>query len=286
MARPFYGASEELKCKALRRVMADCGSRVTTYFASASATGRRDRTSQGLTHVCGPGTVDVIIPANVRELSDECFKGCSSSLRVTFGPLSSLERIGVDCFTGTSVEEVSVPDRVRELCDGCFKGCSNLRRVTFGPSSSLERIGVGCFTGTSVEEFSVPDRVRELCDGCFKGCSSLRRVTFGPLSSLERIGVKAFGPRRAFVVYVIKCGLVEISIPDSVRELCDGCFKGCSSLRRVTFGPSSCLERIGDLCFDGVGLVGLKIPASVKHLGRNWFRSAPFTEYSDEEALY
>ena len=36
-------------------------------------------------------------------------------------------------------------------------------------------------------------------------------------------------------------GLVEISIPDSVRELCDGCFKGCSSLRRVTFGPSSSL---------------------------------------------
>ena len=57
-----------------------------------------------------------------------------------------------------------------------------------------------------------------------------------------------------YVVYVSKvdnlrrvstpCGLVEISIPDRVRELCEGCFKGRSSLRRVIFGSSSSLERI------------------------------------------
>ena len=69
-------------------------------------------------------------------------------------------------------------------------------------------------------------------------------MTFGPSSSLERIGVEAFG-----AVDVdgesTPCGLEEIRIPDSVRELCDGCFKGCKGLRRVTFGPSSSLERIG-----------------------------------------
>ena len=131
----------------------------------------------------------------------------------------------------------------------------------------------------------MPDGVRELCDRCFNGCSSLRRVTFGPSSSLERIGVEAFGAVEDSEGGVTACGLVEISIPDSVCELCDECFESCSGLERVTFGPSSCLERIGDLCFDGVGLVGLKIPASVKHLGRNWFRSAPFIEWPDGEVL-
>ena len=67
-----------------------------------------------------------------------------------------------------------------------------------------------------------------------------------------------------YVVYVSKvdklrrvstpCRLVEIRIPDSVRELCAGCFKGCSSLRRATFGPSSSLERIGVSCFEGTGV--------------------------------
>ena len=145
--------------------------------------------------------------------------------------------------------EMSIPDGVRELCDGCFKGLSGLRRVTFGPSSSLERIGVEAFGAVREQgkykpcglvEISIPAGVRELCDGCFKGCSSLRRVTFSPSSSLERIGVSCFK----------RTGVESVAVPDSVRELCDGCFKGCSSLRRVTFGPSSSLEWIDVSCIE------------------------------------
>ena len=60
-------------------------------------------------------------------------------------------------------------------------------------------------------------------------------MSFGSSSSLERIGASCFQ----------SSGVEEVSIPDSVRELCDGCFKGCASLRRVNFGSSSSLERIG-----------------------------------------
>ena len=127
---------------------------------------------------------EVSIPNNVSELCEGCFKGCASLRHVTFGPSSSLERIGVSCFQETGVEEFAVPDGVRELCEGCFRGCSSLHHVTFGPSSPLKRIGVSCFQCSGVEDVSVPDGVRELCEGCFRGCRSLRRVTFGPSSSL------------------------------------------------------------------------------------------------------
>ena len=40
-----------------------------------------------------------------------------------------------------------------------------------------------------------------------------------------------------------------VSIPNNVRELCDRCFYRCKSLRRVNFGSSSSLERIGASCF-------------------------------------
>ena len=61
--------------------------------------------------------------------------------------------------------------------------------------------------------------------------------------------------------------LSSVCVPDSVRELCDGCFQGCQSLRRVTFGSSSSLERIGDYCFGGLRLVGFEAPPSVRHIG-------------------
>ena len=53
-------------------------------------------------------------------------------------------------------------------------------------------------------------------------------MTFGSSSSLERISVEALGPvqdRGVHGTKVTPCCLVEISIPDSVRELCNGCFR-------------------------------------------------------------
>ena len=71
----------------------------------------------------------------VLEVCEGSFKGCSSLHRVTFGPSSSLERIGVSCFEESGVEEdVFVPDGVRELCEGCFKECKSPGRVVMPPS--------------------------------------------------------------------------------------------------------------------------------------------------------
>ena len=78
---------------------------------------------------------------------------------MTFGPSSSLERIGVSCFEETAVEEIAVPDSVRELCDGCFYRCESLRHVMFGSSSSLERIGDCCFGGLRLDGFRTPPSV-------------------------------------------------------------------------------------------------------------------------------
>ena len=134
--------------------------------------------------------------------------------------------------------------------------------MIFGPSSSLERIGVSCFERSGVEEVSIPDSVCELCDRCFYKCKSLCRVTFGPCSSLERIGVSCFERsgveelERIGVSCFERSGVEEVSIPDSVRELCDDCFAWCTGLSRVNFGPSSSLERIGFKAFRGTRLTG------------------------------
>ena len=69
------------------------------------------------------------------------------------------------------------------------------------------------------------------------------------------------------------CGvLFSVCIPDSVLELYDGCFKGCSSLRRVEIGPSSSLERIGASCFRETGVEEVVILDGVCDLCSGCFR--------------
>ena len=65
--------------------------------------------------------------------------------------------------------------------------------------------------------------------------------------------------------------LEEVSIPNNVGELCDRCFYECKSLRRVTFGSFSSLERIGDSCFLGSRVEEVSIPDGVRELGNCCF---------------
>ena len=120
--------------------------------------------------------------------------------------------------------------------------------MTFGPSSSLERIGADCFYRCGLVRFEIPASVRVIGGGAFGECAltggiaggivcrdgcSFRALEGLVLSDDFRICFSSYGE------------LSSVCVPDCVRELCDGCFKGCWRLRRVTFGPSLSLERIG-----------------------------------------
>ena len=203
----------------------------------------------------------VVVPNDVRELPDGCFRGRASLKRISFEQNSALERIGFCAFRETGVEEVIIPDSVRELCEGCFVGCRNLRRVTFGQNSVLDRIEDYTFKETGLEELHIPSRVRELGYRCFSECISLIRVTFGSVSQLERIGGGSFE----------YTNIESVAIPDSVIELRSMCFVECQNLRRVTFGSASRLKCIGRIVFYHTSIESLDIPDSVVELCEECF---------------
>ena len=66
--------------------------------------------------------------------------------------------------------------------------------------------------------------------------------------------------------------LRDVSIPNHVRELCDRCFYGCGNLRRVMFGSSSLLERIGESCFEESAIEDVSIPDGVRELCSGCFK--------------
>ena len=261
---------------------------------------------------------ELFLPNNVRELCDRCFCDCLELRHVTFGSGSKLERIGNECFYWTKLEtfkippsvvfvgarafglcavcsdnyrfsvlngllidyslmscvtciarlltSVSIPDCVLELGDWCFYGCGNLHDVTFGSSCLVERFGDKCFCATGLKRLVVPDSVRELGNGCFSKSRDLVFVTFGRCSSLEIIGTGCF----------YRTQVRHLRVPDHVRQLCDRCFAYCWELRRVTFGPS--LERIGNDCFLGSGLLEFTVPPSVIIIGGGAFGQCPLSD--------
>ena len=126
--------------------------------------------------------------------------------------------------------------------------------MRFGHSFVLERPGALCFSRCGLVEFEIPAPVRAIGGGAFGECAltggivcrdgcSFRTLDGLVLSDDLRICFSSYGR------------LSSVCVPDSVCELCDGCFSTCESLRRVTFGPSSSLERIGALCFYRCSLV-------------------------------
>ena len=107
-----------------------------------------------------------MVPDCVRELGARCFFDCDSLSHIRFGRCSSLERVGVEAFSGVvrgcPIKAVSIPDGVRELCDRCFAGCRSLSYLRFGACRSLESIGADSFSGTELGPMCIPENPREL----------------------------------------------------------------------------------------------------------------------------
>ena len=86
--------------------------------------------------------------------------------------------------------------------------------------------------------------MRAIGGGAFGECALTGGIVCHDRCSFRAIDglVLSDDSTKCFSIYGV---LSSVCIPDSVRELCDRCFMWCKSLSRVTFGPSSSLERTG-----------------------------------------
>ena len=100
---------------------------------------------------------------------------------MTFGRLSSLERVSLCCFEGTGVEDVVLPNGLHELCE---ETAVEERTHSFPLHGEEDALEAG-------EDVVFPNGVRVLCDCCFKWFSGLRCVPSGSPSQ-GGLAVRAF----------------------------------------------------------------------------------------------
>lgn len=147
-------------------------------------------------------------------IEPNAFYACKNLQKVN---LNNVIKCGENAFKMTAVDSVCMI-RCEYIEDFAFANCNFLHCVSF--SDSLRHIGDFAFSSdTALVEINIPNGIIGSC--CFMGCSNLQNVTLGNVSV---IGESAF----------LNCtSLHEITIPETVVEIKDGAFSGCTNLKVV-----------------------------------------------------
>ncbi len=242
-----------------------------------------ERISEGAFEFCPMLASFSTVNTDIKYIDKYAFQYCTGLTEVD---VNSVEEIGGnDVFRGcTSLERVAI----NHVPDGLFSGCSSLKEVVICDGATS--IGTGAFLGcTSLTSVTIGNGVTSIGDYAFMMCSSLASITipdcvtsigggaFGRCTSLTSFyGKFASDDNRCLIIdgvlnsFATGCGLTEYAIPDSVTEIGNYTFNGCTSLTSVTISDS--VTSIGDSAFNGcTSLTSVTIPDSVTSIGGSAF---------------
>ncbi len=190
---------------------------------------------------------------DVTAVADSAFYGWRKITKVKLP--STLKHIGKLAFCYTTIKEINLPDGLETIADMAFHLCDSLSGIVLPESldslgaeafsydknitqinipSGLTHIGKSPFRSTSVEEVPLPENMEEIPEALFDGCYSLKSIQLP--KSVKRIGRKAF----------YQAGLKALDLHEGI-------------------------EYIGELAFGACRMTELRIPSTVKFIGKQAF---------------
>ena len=219
----FYGCSE-LTSMCITDISKWCGISFDGHYANPLVYVHN-------LYLNGEKVTDLTVPDSVTSIGSYAFSGCSGLMSVTIP--DSVTSIGICAFYGCSgLTSVTIPDGVTSIGSSAFWGCSGLTSVTI--PDSVTNIGSYAFSGCSgLTNVTIPDGVTIIGSGAFWGCSGLTSVT---------ISQGACDQRLSAVFPAVYQTISSVHISDSVTNIADYAFAGCTNLQTEVWGGYRVLD--------------------------------------------
>ncbi len=219
----------------------------------------------------------ITIPATVTHIGYGAFSYCTEldSMAVLPGNNAYATPQGCNAYVDTRENKLVcgcrrsfIPPTVTSIEMRAFQGIDGLESVVL--PDSLEVIGNYAFDGCSaLQSFHIPAKVRNVGYMCLAHCRGLTSLTVDPDNAVfdSRGGCNAV-VNTANNWLVVGCAATVI--PGDVRRIDQNAFVGFDSLRQLTL-PDSIVEICNFAFQDCTGLTSIHIPASVFYIGNNPF---------------
>lgn len=175
-------------------------------------------------------------------------------------------------------------NELKNIGSHAFVHCNYLTKIII--PNSVVSIDYEAFFDTNISQLFIPASVRDINNWAFSSCSMLSRIIVDPnnpvYDSRDNCNAIIDTKRNALIL-----GCKNTLIPDSVEEIGQNAFYGCTELCEITI-PNS-VKRIEDSAFRFCeSLTSVYIPSSVEYI-MNSFLNCPSLSHisvSPENAVY
>lgn len=196
--------------------------------------------------------INVDIPNSVTTIGSSLFSNCASLQTVSL-PDSMTEIVSSMFYNCKSLKEIDIPNTVVSINGSAFAGCASLSKMRI--PDTVQSIGLYAFSGcTGLTSITIPSSVTSIASNAFKGCKSLTKVDYyakcveGPVDSDKRWFLDCDSIQEFIIGETVESipsylcfklrNLGYIKLHDSITEINDYAFGGCSNLTSIVI-PSS-----------------------------------------------
>lgn len=217
---------------------------------------------------------DVEIPARVKQIVGNIFKGCTSLMEikvnannpyyfaqdgVLFGPALVeyspkyddnyvLLAYPAGCQGAYSIPSTVHGKTIDQVWTSGFEGAVGLTDITI--PASIGRLGTAAFESTGLTHVTIPDTVRQVDPAVFQNCTSLVSVKlpegiteidqylFANCISLQHVDMPDTITKINIYAFHNCTSLTSLALPKGLTSLSVGCFEKCYNLQHVVVPPS------------------------------------------------